>query len=66
MTEGSTSTARTGFGRRRWLLVGLLLLAVAATFANALENGFVYDDQLVIVDDPAVRQPLSAGLRGLL
>jgi tetratricopeptide (TPR) repeat protein len=41
------------------------VLAVVATFANTIDNGFVYDDQLVIVDDPAVRRPLSAGFEGL-
>ncbi len=55
----------TGSTRRTWLAGGLLVLAVAATFGNALENGFVYDDQLVIVDDPAVRAPLTAGFEGL-
>src|SRR5512147_2863143 len=49
-----------------WLGRALLLAAVALTFANAVGNGFVYDDQLVIVDDPAVRLPLSAGFQGLL
>src|SRR5512147_1412549 len=48
-----------------WLGRGLLTAAVALTFANAIGNGFVYDDQLVIVDDPAVRLPLSAGFEGL-
>lgn len=52
-----------------WLLAllpwGVLVLAVAVTFANVLDNEFVYDDQLVIVDDPAVRLPLSAGFEGL-
>jgi hypothetical protein len=43
----------------------LLVVAVAVTFANVLDNEFVYDDQLVIVDDPAVRLPLSAGFQGL-
>jgi hypothetical protein len=43
----------------------VLLLAITATFANVLDNEFVYDDQLVIVDDPAVRLPLSAGFEGL-
>ena len=50
----------------RWLGRGLLIAAVAVTFANAIGNGFVYDDQLVIVDDPAVRLPLSAGFDGLV
>lgn len=49
-----------------WLGRGLLIAAVALTFANAVGNGFVYDDQLVIVDDPAVRLPLSAGFQGLI
>lgn len=49
-----------------WLGRALLIAAVAVTFANAIGNGFVYDDQLVIVDDPAVRFPLSAGFEGLL
>ncbi|MCC6767371.1 MAG: tetratricopeptide repeat protein [Deltaproteobacteria bacterium] len=48
-----------------WLGRAVLIVAVAATFANAIGNGFVYDDQLVIVDDPAVRLPLSAGFSGL-
>ena len=48
-----------------WLGRGLLIAAVAATFANAVGNGFVYDDQLLIVDDPAVRMPLSSGFAGL-
>jgi hypothetical protein len=49
----------------RWFGGALLVVAVAVTFANVLGNGFVYDDQLVIVDDPAVRLPLSAGFEGL-
>jgi hypothetical protein len=48
-----------------WIGRGLLIAAVAVAFANAVGNGFVYDDQLVIVDDPAVRLPLSAGFEGL-
>lgn len=51
---------------RSWLGVALLLVVVAAAFANAIDNGFVYDDQILIVDDPAVRLPLSAGGEGLL
>ncbi len=62
MNDGETGGASR---LRTWLGRGLLLAAVAATFANAVGNGFVYDDQLVIVDDPAVRLPLSAGLTGL-
>ena len=62
MTDGNTPVRRAG---RAWLIGGVLLVAVAATFANAIDNGFVYDDQLVIVDDPGVRLPLSAGFQGL-
>lgn len=58
---------RVGAGgeRRRWLGPLLVVLVIGATFANAVDNEFVYDDQLVIVDDPAVRLPLSAGFAGL-
>ncbi len=50
---------------RAWLAGALLVAAVALTFGNAFDNGFVYDDQLVIVDDPAVRMPLFADLGAL-
>ncbi|MEO6025816.1 MAG: tetratricopeptide repeat protein [Candidatus Binatia bacterium] len=65
MTDGNTPVRRAGLPGRAWLVGGVLLVAVAATFANAIDNGFVYDDQLVIVDDPGVRLPLSAGFKGL-
>ncbi len=39
-----------------------LLVVVALTFANAVGNDFVFDDYLLVVDDPAVRVPLRAGL----
>jgi protein O-mannosyl-transferase len=60
-----TTTGIAGGERRRRLGALLLIVVVAATFANAIDNEFVYDDQLVIVDDPAVRLPLSAGFEGL-
>ncbi len=45
--------------RRRAALAGLaLVLAVAATFANALRNGFVFDDYLLIVGNARSRAPL--------
>lgn len=50
---------------RAWLGVVVLLTVVAAAFANAIDNGFVYDDQILVVEDPAVRLPLSAGSEGL-
>jgi hypothetical protein len=68
MTDSSAPADSTAVRRasgRPWLVGGLLLLAVAATFANAIDNEFVYDDQLVIVDDPGVRLPLSAGFAKL-
>lgn len=45
--------------------VVVLLAVVAAAFANAIDNEFVYDDQILVVEDPAVRLPLSAGAAGL-
>ena len=68
MTSGSSPAGKPASRWRPghvWLARALVILVVAATFANALQNEFVYDDQLVIVDDPAVRLPLSAGLGGL-
>ena len=47
--------------RAPWVALALVV-AVAATFANALQNEFVFDDHLLIVDDPAVRVPLDQGL----
>jgi hypothetical protein len=58
----ATTTPATG---RAWMGVVVLLAVVAAAFANAIDNGFVYDDQILVVDDPAVRLPLSAGGEGL-
>ena len=66
MTDGSVSAPRAGARGAGWPVGALLLvLVIAASFANAIDNEFVYDDQLVIVDDPAVRMPLSAGFEGL-
>ncbi len=42
---------------RRSLVTVLLVGAVAVAFGNALQNEFVYDDRLLIVDNPAVRAP---------
>ena len=44
---------------RRLLVAALLVAAVAIAFGNALQNEFVYDDRLLIVDNPAVRAPLT-------
>ncbi len=65
MIGDDTRESRGAWWQRAWLGGLLLLVAVAATFANGVGNEFVYDDQLVIVDDPAVRMPLSAGFAGL-
>lgn len=65
MAERDPTIATTPAPGRSWVGVVVLLVAVAATFANAVDNQFVYDDQVLIVDDPAVRLPLSAGVNGL-
>jgi tetratricopeptide (TPR) repeat protein len=44
---------------RRALVAALLVTAVAATFGNVLQNEFVYDDRLLILDSRAVRAPLD-------
>ena len=45
--------------RTSLVLAAALVAAVAATFANAIPNGFVFDDHLTIVHDPAVRAPVA-------
>ncbi len=42
---------------RRSLLAAALVGAIAVAFGNAVQNEFVYDDRLLIVDNPAVRAP---------
>ncbi|MEK7474643.1 MAG: tetratricopeptide repeat protein [Candidatus Coatesbacteria bacterium] len=37
------------------LAVGLLLVGVAATFANTLSNGFVYDDRVSVLSNTFIR-----------
>lgn len=41
--------------RRRRLILGLILLAAAAVYANSLGNDFVWDDDKLIVQDPAIK-----------
>jgi len=48
-------------GPSAWLVATGLVGAVAVVYANALGNDFVFDDFLLIIDDPAVRVPLSDG-----
>jgi hypothetical protein len=53
-------SAPPGASRRHARLIAAALLAVvAATFGNALQNGFVFDDQMLIVNNAAVRAPLG-------
>ena len=40
---------------RGWVPLAVLLLAVALTYANSLDNPFHYDDQHAIVDNPHLR-----------
>ncbi|MBI5368149.1 MAG: tetratricopeptide repeat protein [Planctomycetes bacterium] len=59
--------APTSAGRRPWRRAApflLLALLVALAYANALENGFAYDDKLVVLDHPSVRS--LAGIPSLL
>jgi tetratricopeptide (TPR) repeat protein len=53
-----TSAGEAAAARGRWLAALVLVGAVAVVFGNALQNGFVYDDRLLIVDNWAVRAPL--------
>ncbi len=66
MTGSAATTATTTPAPGRTSAgVVVLVVIVAATFANAIDNAFVFDDQVLIVDDPAVQMPLSAGFEGL-
>lgn len=53
-------TARLGAGVAGLAAFGLVA-AVAVVYANALGHDFVYDDFLLIVDNPSTRMPLSEG-----
>ena len=56
----STITAPAGGGRRwTWLVALGLVLAVAIAFGNAARNEFVFDDYLLIINNPASRAPLT-------
>lgn len=55
----STSTVPRARSLRGWVVAVALVAAVGATYANALQNEFVFDDHLLIVDAPAVQKPLT-------
>ena len=44
-----------GAGRKRYLLLAAVLLLTFACYANSLNNTFVFDDTLVIVDNLGIR-----------
>jgi hypothetical protein len=46
--------------RHRWIPVLALVAAVVTVYANGLAGGFVWDDELVVVKDPATRSLRSA------
>jgi len=54
-----TAVDRAGGGSaarwRLWLACAALVLLVAAVYAPALRNGFVYDDRILIVEPPPAR-----------
>ena len=41
--------------RGAWWAIPLILIAVAIAYANALDNGFVFDDYEMVVDNPQIR-----------
>ena len=40
---------------KRWIAIPLLVAAVLATYAPAVQNGFVWDDTALILRDPLIR-----------
>jgi len=61
----SAEASARGGGLVAWALAAGLVAAVALAYANALGNDFVFDDFLLIVDQPGVRVPLAEGWSGL-
>ncbi len=59
MAEQTITAARDGSGWRTWLVALGLLLAVGIAFGNALQNQFVFDDYLLIINNPSARAPLT-------
>jgi len=46
---------RAGTGRPWYFLLALVMLVTLASYSNSLRNQFVFDDELVIVNNPRVR-----------
>jgi tetratricopeptide (TPR) repeat protein len=46
---------RKGAGRKWYLLLTVVLLVTCACYANSLDNAFVFDDDLVITENPGIR-----------
>lgn len=40
---------------KQWLPLGIVLLAVCATYANHFENGFHFDDAHAVIENPYIR-----------
>jgi len=55
--------ARPDSDRNRWLAVAGLVALVALVYAPALANGFIWDDDLYVTNNEALRSP--AGLRDI-
>ena len=46
---------REGSGRLWYFLLALVMLVTLASYSNSLRNQFVFDDNLLITNNPAVR-----------
>jgi len=54
-----------GGNKARWAWPALLAVAAFALYSNALDNPFVADDARLLAENPTVKAPSFAGLRGL-
>jgi len=53
---GTSPAARRG-RLDRWLPIALVVAAAVGVYANGINNGFLYDDDHIVKDDPRTRDP---------